>query len=445
MAEIAELKNAYETEIKSLQEAVKAVVAETVIEDGNVKIPEKGYAEAKRLRKNISELEDLLAPEAKSVLEDMAADSTGHAARFFAGAAEQKSVASQLLDSDEYKDMIAAGRFEMSGDVHLDGSDIIQRKDVGVWTGLDEGTSPRGFGVVHQELPFVEPRRLLTRVRDLFPKASTTSNLLEYFKSVGWTAGVNPNNAAFVREVAASNGTGAPANNSTDVYGLKPMSKIAFTSASDPVKLIAHWVPIHRNALADQPQMRSIIDSELLYGLALKEDDGLLNGDGTNDSIVGLLNREGIQEYDGSTQGLATDNLSDNVRRAVTLCELAFYPSTGVVVHPLDWEAMELEKSTTGEYLLTTNVAVGAVKSVWSVPVVVTPAIAQGTFLTGAFGQAAQVYDREQANIRVSEHHADFFIRNAVVVLAEERLALTTPRPEGLVYGTFGANPSSTL
>jgi HK97 family phage major capsid protein len=65
----------------------------------------------------------------------------------------------------------------------------------------------------------------------------------------------------------------------------------------------------------------------------------------------------------------------------------------------------------------------------------------EGTALVGAFGTGAQLYDREQATIRISEQHADFFVRNAIVVLAEERLALAVKRPESFVSVTFDAQP----
>ena len=63
----------------------------------------------------------------------------------------------------------------------------------------------------------------------------------------------------------------------------------------------------------------------------------------------------------------------------------------------------------------------------------------EGTALVGAFGTGAQLYDREAANIRISENHEDFFTRNAIVVLAEERLALAVKRPESFVKVTFDA------
>jgi HK97 family phage major capsid protein len=41
----------------------------------------------------------------------------------------------------------------------------------------------------------------------------------------------------------------------------------------------------------------------------------------------------------------------------------------------------------------------------------------------------AVVWDREQANIQVSNSHEDFFIRNMVAILAEMRAAFGVIRP----------------
>jgi len=116
---------------------------------------------------------------------------------------------------------------------------------------------------------------------------------------------------------------------------------------------------------------------------------------------------------------------------------LAYYEPTGVVVHPFDWEAIELIKDSQNRYIVTGSVAVGADKTLWRMPVVDTPAIPQKTALVGAFGLGAQLYDREQANIRIAEQHSDFFTRNAVAILAEERLALAVKRPESFAKVTL--------
>src|SRR5690606_18066168 len=106
-----------------------------------------------------------------------------------------------------------------------------------------------------------------------------------------------------------------------------------------------------------------------------------------------------------------------------------------------DWEDIELTKNTNGDYLLAVSIALGGEPRVWRMPVIDTPAMPEGTALLGAFGLGAQLYDREQASIRIAEQHSDFFIRNAVVILAEERIALTVKRPEAFVAVGFDGAP----
>jgi HK97 family phage major capsid protein len=122
---------------------------------------------------------------------------------------------------------------------------------------------------------------------------------------------------------------------------------------------------------------------------------------------------------------------------------LAYYEPTGIVLHPNDWEDIELTKDLQGQYLVAVSVAMGGEPRVWRMPVIDTPAMTEGTALVGAFGSGAQLYDREQASIRISEQHSDFFIRNAIVVLAEQRLALAVKRPEAFVKVTFDSAPEA--
>jgi HK97 family phage major capsid protein len=219
-------------------------------------------------------------------------------------------------------------------------------------------------------------------------------------------------------------------------FGLKPHTSLEFAPAEAPVRTLAHYEVAHRNILDDEPALRSVIDGELLYGLRLAEDDQLLNGDGTGESVLGLLRTPGIQFYPGTATPspvVATDTYLDAIRRAATRVWLANYEPTGIVVHPFDWERMELTKDANGQYLAAVNVQVGAQKRLWQLPVTATPAMIEGTSLVGAFGLGAKVYDRQQGNIRISDQHSDYFIRNAVVILAEERVALVVPRPESFV------------
>jgi HK97 family phage major capsid protein len=285
------------------------------------------------------------------------------------------------------------------------------------------------FGTVQRD-PIVVPPMRTKRVRDLFPVRTTTAQVIEYFRMTGFT-----NNAAAV----------AQRNNDNTNFGIKPQSSFTFVGEQAPVRTIAHWEAAHRNVLADEPQLRSIIDNELMYGLRLQEDAQILAGDGTGENLQGVLTTTGIQSYDWSDGAVTpvADTKVDAIRRAATLSFLAYYEPTGVVLHPNDWEDMELAKDANGQYLVAVSVAMGGEPKLWRIPVVETPAIPEGTALVGAFGTGAQLYDREQASIRISEQHSDFFVRNAIVVLAEQRLALAVKRPEAFVKVTFDAAPAA--
>jgi HK97 family phage major capsid protein len=299
-----------------------------------------------------------------------------------------------------------------------------------VYSALPSGT-PGSFGTIQRD-PIVTPPMRTKRVRDLFPVRTTTAAVIEYFQHLGFTStGGGTNSASSVAERSGNN------------FGPKPQSSFVFVGQQAPVRTLAHWEAAHRNVLADEPQLRSIIDNELMYGLRLQEDDQILNGNGTGENLTGVLETAGIQEYswsDGVVDPVA-DTMADAIRRAATLSFLAYYEPTGVVLNPLDWEKIETTKDANGQYLVAVSVALGGEPRVWRIPVVESPAIAEGTALVGAFGTGAQLYDREQASIRISEQHSDFFVRNAVVILAEQRLALAVKRPESFVKVTFDNAP----
>ena len=340
----------------------------------------------------------------------------------------RKSLGEAFLDSPEFKSLMQSGSANMPAP-YKSGNDVYSQKDL--YSALPTGT-PGSFGTIQRDAIVVPPMRT-KRVRDLFPTRTTTAAVIEYFRMTGFV-----NNAA-----AVSERSGTPAN-----FTAKPQSSFTFVGEQAPVRTLAHWEAAHRNVLADEPQLRSIIDNELMYGLRLQEDSQILNGDGTGENLTGVLQTSGIQTYawsDGaysSTAGLS-DTKADAIRRAATLSFLAYYEPTGVVLHPNDWEDIELTKDGNGAYVVAVSVAMGGEQKLWRIPVVDTPAIAEGTALVGAFGTGAQLYDREQASIRISEQHADFFVRNAIVILAEQRLALAVKRPEAFVKVDFDNAPAS--
>jgi HK97 family phage major capsid protein len=336
-----------------------------------------------------------------------------------------KSLGEAFIESDEFKSMMNRGSGTMDSPYNVKNLYEGDYNVKDVYSALPSGT-PAAFGTIQRD-PIITQQHRRTRVRDLFPTRRTNAAVIEYFRMSGFT-----NAASTVPERVSS------------AFGAKPQTTMAFTGVQAPVRTIAHWEAAHRNVLADEPQLRSIIDNELLYGLRLHEDYQILSGAGTSEDLTGILNTSGIQTYAWSAGATlpVKDTKADAIRRAATLSFLAYYEPTGVILNPNDWEDIELVKDSNGQYLMAVSIVQGAEARIWRIPVVDTPAIASGTALIGSFGQGAQLYDREEATIRVSEQHSDFFVRNAIVVLAEQRLALAVKRPESFVKVTFDAAPS---
>jgi HK97 family phage major capsid protein len=207
-----------------------------------------------------------------------------------------------------------------------------------------------------------------------------------------------------------------------------------------PVKTIAAWIPASRQVLDDASMLGDYIDLELRDALRLTEDAQLLKGNGTGANILGLWSVATSYNRGTGTAGAvgASDKPLDTMRRAITQLQLARGMATGIVVNPIGLEKLELEKDAEGRYMMSFDVTDSNGRAtVWRVPAVVTDAIGADEWMLGDFTRAARLYDRQQATVEVATQHADFFTRNLVAILAEERVALTVNRPSMLIIGTF--------
>lgn len=253
-------------------------------------------------------------------------------------------------------------------------------------------------------------------VRDLLIALTIASNSVEWVR-------VN----AFTNNAAPQAGEGAA----------KAKSDLTFTKENSPVQTIAHWMAASRQVLADSRSLRSFVDRKLVVGLKDEEEDQLLLGDGTGNNLHGLVPQATAFNASLSVSG---DTKVDQLRRAILQVALNKHMTTGIVLNPQDWCDLELTKTADNAYLFSNPVNPGQPR-LWGKRVVEGLSMTAGEFLLGDFGRAATLWDREQATIRVSEHHANFFIENMVAVLCEERLALTVEHPLGLVTGTLAATP----
>ena len=114
---------------------------------------------------------------------------------------------------------------------------------------------------------------------------------------------------------------------------------------------------------------------------------------------------------------------------------LSNYEASAFVMHPTNWYAAMLLKDTQGRYLFSDPQSMVQPR-VWAKPVVASQTQTVDRFLAGAFDLGAQIWDKEDATVRISENVSDHFLRNLVVVLCESRLALTIYRSTAFVYGS---------
>jgi HK97 family phage major capsid protein len=321
------------------------------------------------------------------------------------GAQNLKSAGEIFTKSDQYKNMLEMGD-KKSAPVQVD---FFKKDLTSAASSAGELMTPDRQNQIVQQ-----PDRQFW-LRDLLAVQGTDSNSIEYVRETGFT-----NNAAPVAE-----------------GNLKPQSELTFTTETASVKTIAHWIPATRQAISDARQLQSYIDNRLRYGLKLEEESQILYGDGTGDNLSGLLTDPNIQDVGGVGALGAGDNMVDHLRRSLTRVILAGYPATGTALHPTNWEQIELMKADNGQYLWF-NLGDAVNPRLFRTPVVQTPAMAVNDYLIGAFGLGAQLWDREQTEVRIGEPN-DYFLRNMIAVLAEERLALTKYRPEAFVTGSLAA------
>ncbi|EOV9595184.1 phage major capsid protein [Cronobacter dublinensis] len=271
-------------------------------------------------------------------------------------------------------------------------------------------------GVVEpQRLPGIDtaPRQRLF-IRDLIAPGRTAAPAIFWVQQTGFT-----NAAKVVPEGTA-----------------KPYSDIQFATQITPVTTIAHMFKASKQILDDFAQLQSTIDAEMRYGLKYVEEQEILFGDGTGAHLKGIVPQ--ASAFSAAFE-VEKQNGIDVLRLAMLQAQLARFPASGHVLHFIDWAKIELTKDSLGRYILANPAALSG-PTLWGLPVVATETAAfQGKFLTGAFNAAAQLFDREDANVVISTENADDFEKNMISIRCEERLALAVKRPEAFIYGAFTA------
>lgn len=254
-------------------------------------------------------------------------------------------------------------------------------------------------------------------IEGLIPHIPVTSSSVQYLKNSAFT-----NGAKVVAEGTA-----------------KPESTFQFKLATANIETIAHYTKITEQLAQDAPAVQAFINAKMIYGLQLKIDEQLVNGQGAESSeLVGLL-KDATTCTDYSTD---LTELKPSIKTMVdfalgikTKLETIGYAPKYLTLNPIDWASLALIKDTQGLYLLGGPATVAG-KTLWGMSVVTTPSMPQGKYLMSDFALGATIFDRQEVAVEIDREQDDF-TKNLFTIRVERRLGLAVENPKAIGGGAW--------
>lgn len=330
-----------------------------------------------------------------------------------------ESLGLQVVNSGQFKQMMSSfgGRVPEKARVQSDPIKVKNLITGGSATSGGAFVTPEQSGIV--EMLGRQP----LAIRSVISVRRTGSDAVEFVRQTAHT-----NAAAPVPEATSSatvgDGTGGTATTVTG--GVKPQGSWAFERDTATVVTIAEWVPATKRALSDVAALEGLINDELRLDLAEVEEDQVVNGDGTGENLEGILSVSGTQ-----AQAFSTD-IFETVRKALTKVRtVGRAVPNGVGLNPSDVETVDLARDANDRFYGAGPFTMGP-RTLWGVPIVESESIPAGTAVVADWRKAV-LWDREDASVTMTDSHADFFIRNLVAILGEERVAFAVTRPSAFV------------
>lgn len=260
-----------------------------------------------------------------------------------------------------------------------------------------------------------EHRRQLT-VADLFAQGTMAGSTLKYP-----VFGKLEGNAGFTAEGAA-----AP-----QVHFPDPTWK------QDSLHKLTEWWLVTDEMMEDLLYVVSEVNDHADFNLMLVEEDALLNGTGESEQIEGLNKRIVTKIGDDDAR-----EVQDRIFHAKTkIFQDTGFNADALVISPADYEKLRLKKDANGQYygggfflpayggtgVLTVEV------TPWGLKTVVTPAVADGKCIVGAFKAGGKVIRKGGKRFKTSESHGNIFIEGKTACLISERIALQVKYPYAFV------------
>tara|TARA_R110001583_G_scaffold95328_1_gene239109 strand:+ start:2108 stop:3307 length:1200 start_codon:yes stop_codon:yes gene_type:complete len=254
-------------------------------------------------------------------------------------------------------------------------------------------------------------------LRQIIPIGSTNSDVVRYVKESGYSNG------------AAPKAEGATLG----------QSDFDMTATDANVRKIGTYLRISDEMLHDTPQISSYLSARVPAKLMEVEDDQILGGNGSAPNLDGFYNSG--TNFDVSSNGkfyqsVEAANEFDVLVAAINQLQIANYKADYILLNPTDFHKILLLKDTTNNYLKD-QVYQGLQPNFLGVPIAVNNEVNAGTFLVGNFGQAAQLWVRDNVSVEFFTEDGTNVRDGFVTVRVMERVALATYLPNGIIDGNF--------
>jgi HK97 family phage major capsid protein len=270
-------------------------------------------------------------------------------------------------------------------------------------------TSTGPFTLIEKQPSVVMLGQQELTVADLMSQAQTNSTTIRYIQEDSFT-----NIAAMVAE-----------------EGQKPEATWDLSEVDSNVKKIGAISRMSDEMFNDYAQVRDYVNQRLPFMVKQREEFQLLTGDGLGNNILGVLNVPGIL-----TQAKGANNNIDTLYLAITaIRNQGFFEPDAVVIHPNNWAAIRLLKTTQGEYEYG-HPAVAGPETIFGKRVVITANIAAGTAVVGAWRIGSTLFFRQGIRVEATNSDANDFQYNRVALRAEERIAPAWWRPKAFAKCT---------
>jgi HK97 family phage major capsid protein len=335
-------------------------------------------------------------------------------------APKTKTIGDHLNESEDIKKLIRDGKGHAVMTIPWD----LIRQQKTVLTSDNVGSTPRqttGVLAIERTPGIVPEARRPLLLRQLLSSRTTDMAVIDFVKVA---------NALADAQVQSPEG------------GVKHENAITFSTVSERLKTVATTLPVTKQLLKYVSELESFLRTGLAYYVEKETEDQLVNGNGAGQTLHGLIPQATAFNTSLLPPAASGWTALDIIGRAASQVAIADeIPPTFVVLNPDDWWEIRMTKDKDGRYILADPWS-NSVPNLFGMTPVATNAIAAGDFLIGSGSpEATELRIGSEITVEISTEHSDFFVRNQVMIRAEQMLALVTYRPASFITGAMTTSP----